>query len=189
MRRLVTNTLELFHSMIRTYVSAGDRVLDATAGNGHDTILLADCVGSEGKVYATDIQEDAIERTRIRLREAGLEERVDLVCMDHARIGDLGLAGLTLAIFNLGYLPGSTKQVATQAHSTIQAIDAALDALRPLGLVLVTVYPGSESGFKEHQELQPYWKKLDQQEYDVMELKFPNRRNVSPYGVMIQKLV
>lgn len=188
MRRLVTNTLELFHNMIRTYVSPGDHVLDATAGNGNDTILLAESVGEDGKVYAVDLQQTAICKTEERLIKAGLTERVDLHCMNHAQIDRLGLVGLSLVMFNLGYLPGSEKKVATQGESTIQAIEASLRALRPLGLILITVYPGSDSGLSEHTELQEFWQTLDQQVYDVMEMKFPNRRNVSPYGVMIQKL-
>lgn len=188
MKRLVTNTLELFHNMIQNYVSSGDQVLDATAGNGNDTIILAESVGEEGKVYAVDLQQTAIDKTNARLIQAGLKERVELHCMNHAEIDRLVLMDLSLVIFNLGYLPGSEKKVTTQGVSTIQAIDASLRALRLQGLILITVYPGNDSGLREHTELQKYLQTLDQQLYDVMELKFPNRKNVSPYGVMIQKL-
>ncbi|QRN86527.1 class I SAM-dependent methyltransferase [Clostridia bacterium] len=188
MERLVKNTLELFHSMIQAYVLPGDTVLDATAGNGHDTLLLAKCIGQKGKVHAIDIQPVALENTSKRLLEAGLMERVELYCMDHANIADLGLSKLSLAIFNLGYLPGSSKEIATSGESTTKALTAVLDLLKPMGIILITVYPGSELGWQEHSELDMYWKTLDQRIYDVVELKFPNRKNVSPYGIMIQKL-
>ncbi len=37
-------------------VQAGDTVVDATAGNGHDTLFLAKLVGPSGAVYAIDVQ-------------------------------------------------------------------------------------------------------------------------------------
>lgn len=38
----------------------GDTVIDATAGNGHDTVFLAQLVGRQGRVWAFDVQSSAL---------------------------------------------------------------------------------------------------------------------------------
>eukprot|EP01031_Cornospumella_fuschlensis_P016063 gene16063-19615_t len=53
---------------------AGDIAVDATAGNGHDTLFLARLIGPGGHVYAVDVQEPAVLETRRRLLEAGVAE-------------------------------------------------------------------------------------------------------------------
>jgi ubiquinone/menaquinone biosynthesis C-methylase UbiE len=34
----------------------GDVAVDATCGNGHDTLFMAQCVGPSGCVHAVDVQ-------------------------------------------------------------------------------------------------------------------------------------
>ena len=67
-------------------VQPGDTVVDATMGNGHDTLFLAEQVGAEGRVYAFDIQESALESTRQLLEEHGMSGRVTLQCRSHAEM-------------------------------------------------------------------------------------------------------
>lgn len=57
--------------MLRQVVQPGDTVVDATLGNGHDTLMLCELVGETGRVIGFDIQPDAVERTRERLADAG----------------------------------------------------------------------------------------------------------------------
>ena len=52
--------LEFSHRLLKTAAQEGDTVIDATVGNGHDTIILAHLVGDQGKVFGFDIQEQAI---------------------------------------------------------------------------------------------------------------------------------
>ncbi len=47
-----------------------------------------------------------------------------------------------LIAFNLGYLPGSDKATTTQRASTLQALQAAFEVLRPGGLLSVMAYTG-----------------------------------------------
>lgn len=51
----------------RKYVGKGDVVVDATCGNGHDTLALlqmvADQESKRGRVYALDIQDSALAST------------------------------------------------------------------------------------------------------------------------------
>ena len=53
-------------------VSYGDTIVDATAGNGHDTAFLAATLGKVGggTLVVIDVQALAIERSMTRLREA-----------------------------------------------------------------------------------------------------------------------
>ena len=57
---------DLAHTILREAIRPGDTVIDATAGNGHDTVFLAEIVGSNGRVLAFDIQASAIEAARTR---------------------------------------------------------------------------------------------------------------------------
>ena len=81
------NTLSLVHAHLRSWIHAGDFVIDATAGNGKDTEFLCGLVGREGKVLAFDIQEQAVENTKKRLAEHGWSEVGQVVLDSHANMG------------------------------------------------------------------------------------------------------
>lgn len=49
--------LPFAHDTLRKVVRPGDYVIDATCGNGHDTLLLAELVGINGHVLGFDIQQ------------------------------------------------------------------------------------------------------------------------------------
>ena len=61
--------LEMAHDFLAEVVTKEDIVVDATMGNGHDTLFLAKLAK---KVYAFDVQEQALEKTRDRLDQAGM---------------------------------------------------------------------------------------------------------------------
>lgn len=163
----------------------GTRVLDATAGNGHDTLFLARLVGPEGHVYAMDVQEAAVEETRRRLREAGVPEAgFTVLHAGHERMDELlpaeahgGLAGI---MFNLGYLPGSDKTVITLTATTVRAVEAALRMLAPGGLLTVAIYPGHEGGAEEQRVLAEKFSALPPREYEVQQLRPVNRAAAPP---------
>ena len=52
--------LAFTHELLRQRLRPGDNALDGTAGNGHDTLLLAQCVGPGGRVWAFDVQPQAV---------------------------------------------------------------------------------------------------------------------------------
>ena len=74
--------LETAHAVWKRH--AGPLMLDATAGNGHDTVFLAELAGEGGMVLAVDRQEEALARSAALLRQRGLERRVRLTRGDHA---------------------------------------------------------------------------------------------------------
>jgi len=143
----------LAHHAVAGIVQPGDAVIDATAGNGHDTGFLAGLVGPEGKVYAFDIQPQALEATRQRLETEGLAAQVVLLDSGHERLDVVlptVIKGRIAAImFNLGYLPGSNKRIVTQSDTTIKALEIARDWLMPGGILTVMAYPGHGGGADE----------------------------------------
>lgn len=144
---------ECAHEQWTPFLEPGDWAIDATAGNGHDTLLLARAVGPEGRVFAIDIQEAAIKSTARRLGAEGLLDRVTLVRGDHARMRDLLACGtrgrIKLICFNLGYLPTGDHAVTTHRESTLPALHEALLLLHPEGALSVMAYRGHPGGADE----------------------------------------
>lgn len=127
--------------------------VDATAGNGHDTLFLAQLAGTHGRVAAFDVQAEAIEATRVRLEKNACAAQVELHLCGHEKMAEvLGetWAGKTRAVFfNLGYLPKSDHAVTTSAATTLPALDAAWRLLAPGGFISLTVYTRHPGGFAE----------------------------------------
>ncbi|WP_269524370.1 tRNA (mnm(5)s(2)U34)-methyltransferase [Coraliomargarita parva] len=153
---------ELAHEYLDAHLHPGDRAIDATAGNGHDTLKLAQQVGSTGEVAAIDLQADAIRSTRQRLEENGMLKRVRLLEGDHAeQIPQLD-GQWKLIIFNLGYLPGSDKSIQTRPAHTLRALDAGFDKLLPGGALLVTAYRGHPGGLEEAEAVAQWMQELSE---------------------------
>lgn len=160
---------ELAHEAVGAVLRAGDVAVDATAGNGHDTVFLAEAVGPGGLVIAVDIQSAAIHATRERLRSAGCEQQVRLIEVCHSTLADVlpRDARLRAAMFNLGYLPGSDKQSLTSQATTVPAVIACLEHLRPGGIVSVMAYRGHDGGKEEAEALSHVLAELDQSCFSV----------------------
>ncbi|MBC7967074.1 MAG: FAD-dependent oxidoreductase, partial [Fuerstia sp.] len=141
---------QLAHNVIRRIVQPGDTVIDATAGNGIDTQMLATLVGPAGRTIAIEIQQSALDSTSSRLAKTGLT--ADLRLGDHAsELAKLQASGLRVkaVMFNLGYLPGSDKQITTLSTSTRAAIQSACEMLLPGGAVTIIAYRGHAGGLEE----------------------------------------
>ena len=135
----------------------GDRALDATAGNGHDTVFLARRVGPQGHVWACDTQPEALAATAERLREAGIGEAVTLIRTSHHRLLDvlpaMALGRLKAIQFNLGYRPGGDRRHITGPATTVPALEAATRLLHPEGRISLLVYRGHPGGEDEYQAI------------------------------------
>ena len=103
--RLVDRAHELLGEVLRE----GDLAIDATAGNGNDVAFLAEQVGNSGKVYAFDLQQDAIEASAKLLAKKSLENVELYPCGHESMVETIPskiLGQVTAVTFNLGYLPG-----------------------------------------------------------------------------------
>ena len=172
--------------MIRT-IREGDIVVDATMGNGKDTLFLCELVGENGHVYAFDVQAEAVERTRERVKEAGYESRTTLLLAGHETMTDHIKEPVRAVMFNLGWLPGAQHIVTTQTDTTIKAVSAALDLIVPGGIVTVCVYPGHEEGARELEALKEYVSSLSVRTFNVLYHSFVNASSQTPRLFLIQR--
>lgn len=180
------HTISLLHHWIRQKVTEGAFCIDATAGKGNDTALLAELAGDTGKVIAMDIQEAAIHATEACLQQKNLHRNVTLVLDSHANIQQYAASGTVDCItFNLGYLPGGDHRIATQADSTIAALEQSLQLLKPFGIIAMAIYHGGDTGFAERDAVLAWLKQLDHKQYTVLVTDFYNRPNCPPLAVCI----
>lgn len=164
------SVLSMAHRWIAERAGAGDIVIDATAGNGVDTLALAKLVGPKGIVYAFDIQQAALARTKERLaplEAEGLLPSVKLILDNHARMAEavdaVHVGQAAAVVFNLGYLPGSDDlTVITEPASTIAALEAALRMIRKGGVITCVLYPGHPGGADEAAAVQAWSAQLPQ---------------------------
>lgn len=180
---------EQAQALIRDHVTSGDVVIDATAGNGHDTVLLADLVGEAGQVFAFDNQADAIESARSRLVQAGLDRRVILLCHGHEQLVQTipeSLHGkLKAVIFNLGYLPGGDKSHTTQKTSTLSALTQAFKLLMPGGMLSIMAYTGHNGGRAEAEAIKQWAAALTQAQCEISAP--PSKNNNAPEWLVMYK--
>lgn len=131
----------------------GDIAIDATAGKGRDTAFLAQSVGSTGWVHSFDIQPEAIHSTRNLLEASGLIGHVTLHERSHAELmaalPESHRGKISVALFNLGYLPGSNQKIVTQPGSTAIALESALTELKSGGRLICVAYTGHPGGKEE----------------------------------------
>jgi ubiquinone/menaquinone biosynthesis C-methylase UbiE len=183
------NSLQFSHQLVKARVQPGDWVVDATAGNGHDTLLLAQLVGSKGTVLSYDVQELALDNTKKRLVEAGCLEQVRLIHRGHETLETELYPDhyIRAAMFNTGYLPSGDHSLVTQAPSTIQALEICLRYLLPKGVITLVTYHGHPGGDTELAHLQDYLQSLDQRQFDVLEYRFINQSNQPPILFAVER--
>lgn len=178
---------ELAHRFLIEILEPGDRCIDATVGNGHDTAFLVRAVGEGGQVFGFDVQPEAIESTRARLEAEGLADRVILYQGCHSQIADLIEGEVRAAMFNLGYLPGGDKEVITQSETTLAALQAATKSLTPGGRLTVVVYPGHPGGDAEADAVESWAGSLAQENYSVASYRFLNQTNSPPFLIVVER--
>ena len=172
---------------IMEHLSEGDVAVDFTMGNGNDTLFLSKAVGESGKVYAFDIQEDALTSTRAHLEANGAPENYTLICASHHRVKEFVTEPIKAGMFNLGYLPRSgRKAVTTMRETTMLAVEAALELLAPDGVLIVAIYPGHEEGALEGEMLREYFSGLSRFRICPSEFKILNSPT-SPYFFLVEK--
>lgn len=186
---MLAKALAFSHTLLSECIQAGDTVLDATIGNGYDTLFLAELVGKNGTVYGFDIQEQALISTRTRLAADHVQASVKLIKANHADAVELlpKTVQLKAVIFNLGYLPSGDKSIVTQAASTISAMHKLLPCLVAGGRMIFVVYYGHPGGEQEKVSLLAEASCLPQTAYDVLTYQFINQKNQPPFVIAIEK--
>ena len=177
----------LHKHFILEHLSEGDVAVDFTMGNGNDTLFLSRTVGESGRVYAFDIQEDALISTREHLVKEGAPENYTLICASHHRVREFVTEPIKAGMFNLGYLPRSgRKAVTTLRETTMPAVEAAIELLAPDGVLIVAIYPGHKEGALEGDMLREYFSSLSRFRICASEFRILNSQ-ASPYFFLIEK--
>lgn len=191
------------HAIIRSQAGRDGVYVDATMGNGHDTLFFCKMAGEEGKVFAFDIQECARNATRKLLEKHGITEHVSLIqeqekCTDrislildgHEHMDQYVETGsVDVICFNFGYLPGGDHTICTKSETDIQALKIALGLLKKGGMLSLCVYSGGDTGFEEKDAIMDFLKNLSPKEYTVIVNSYHNRENHPPIPVFVWKEV
>lgn len=180
--------LGLAHELLARKIATGDTVVDATMGNGHDTLFLATLVGEAGRVQAFDIQQQALISTRQRLEQAGVVARCSLHLRSHCEMSEVVETPVSAVVFNLGYLPGADKSCVTEVDQTMQAVANAMELLKPGGVISVMCYIGHDGGAREGQAVLDWARGLDRREWRCFRYEMLNAPNDPPFLVMVERI-
>ncbi len=188
---LFQSHIDLAHSYWKKLLTPGDIAVDATCGNGHDTLTLAQFIltPTSGTLYAIDIQPEAIQKTREKIESNVPEVAHRLVTLQQSHQHfpeEFKILPIKLFIYNLGYLPGGNKSLTTQTSSTLESIENACSLIGSGGLISITCYPGHPEGAVEEQALLEYCKRLNKELWSVCHHRWINR-NQSPSLLLLQR--
>ena len=189
MNRALTRVVSWGHELLAEVVGLGDLVVDLTAGNGRDSLVLYELVGDSGQVVAFDIQNEALDKTRTLLEAQGARVRlssesetrldrqagIDLVAASHEFL-DRHVTYAPLGIIaNLGYLPGGDQAIITRLESTLSALGQAADMLAVKGRMAIVAYPGHSGGDEEAIAVTEFFLRLPEDKFQVLQIKVCNR--------------
>lgn len=177
--------LALEKSLISPHIKTGGAVVDFTMGNGHDTLWLSRAVGEDGRVYAFDIQQAALDSTSALLKAEGAEN-CTLILDSHSNVKKYVKEPICAGLFNLGFLPGGDKSITTLAETTLPAIAAGIELLCDDGALLVAVYPGHAEGEREGGLIEQMLAAYDRRVYCCSKFKIVNSPT-SPFFFLIEK--
>lgn len=172
--------IKLAQSYWKETLTPTDNVIDATCGNGKDTLFLAKLV-PKGKIFCFDIQKKAIENTTNFLKKNLNTTTINFneiffINTSHENFSSIPQnTQIKLIVYNLGYLPGENKEITTQTSSTIKSINNALNLISENGAISIMCYPGHKEGLNEEKAITNMLKKLPAK-YNLFYYK--NRQNI-----------
>jgi len=179
--------VEFSHWLFNNYLENKNILVDATCGNGNDTLFLANKIDSNGKLFAFDIQKEAINNTKQKIEEKELNINIDYINDGHENIDKYVNEKIDGIIYNLGFLPGSKKEIKTEQETTISSLNKTLDILAKGGLIVVVIYSEHEGGSEEKAAVMKFAGKLNYKKYNVLHYHFINQKKNPPEVIAIKK--
>lgn len=158
------NHLYYAHALWKALLKPTDHVIDATCGNGKDTLVLAQLV-PKGHVYALDIQTQALEAAKCYV----CSPNVTYLHRCHSILPFV--SSLKLVVYNLGYLPGGNKNLTTQFTTTLISLQSALASIEIGGALSILCYPGHPAGRIEHEKVQSWLSELPPSHFSLQTYK------------------
>lgn len=182
------NAVLMSHLLLQPYVQQARVLVDMTCGNGHDTAFLASQMPKGALLYAFDIQEQAVEKTKKRLQSLDLTEKtISCQCGSHDELLTKVQDKIDIIVFNLGYLPSGDHKIHTKSEITLKAVKICLNKIAINGIIMLAAYPGTEAGAEEEAALREFLQKIPQQEFDVSFWQPLNQVHHPPILYIIQK--
>jgi tRNA1(Val) A37 N6-methylase TrmN6 len=181
------SAVTLSHKFLSPALRNAQLVIDATAGNGHDSLFLAANTPANAIVWCFDVQQTALERTCRLLENYKLEKKAKFILDNHSHIPAYIKTPIDAAVFNLGYMPGENHRITTQAHSTVQALQICVKLLKVRGVLTVAAYPGHVSGYSENIAVREYLSSLPSSQFFVGSWMAVNQAKLPPVLYVIEK--
>lgn len=179
---MIQNVIPFVHDFLIKTVNKDEYTIDATCGNGNDTLFLS---AISKHVYAFDIQQLAINNTNTILKESNIDN-VTLIHDSHDTFEHYIDKDIKAITYNLGYLPGSDKSISTSSSSTIRSIENGLKILSQYGVITIVCYVGHKGGQQEADKIEEYINLLSNREFKVIKYQFLNVK-MPPYVLIIEK--
>lgn len=180
---MINNVIPFVHDVIEKSIGKEDICIDATCGNGNDTLFLAKLAKF---VYGFDIQNQAIINTD-RLLSNNRISNYRLIHDSHSNIDKYVNEKVKVIMFNLGYLPGGDKSLTTVLQSTCDAVEKSIHLICKGGIITLIHYIGHDGGTEEATAVEKIVKKLPRNQYKVIKYDFINSP-LSPFVIIIEKL-
>ncbi|WP_268890707.1 class I SAM-dependent methyltransferase [Erysipelothrix aquatica] len=161
---MLMNHKQLAHLFMQKFLDETSNVVDMTAGNGHDTLFLAQ---HAKHVTAIDIQAEAIRSAQERTKEY---HNITYLNQSHDLVDYALLAPITGVIYNLGFLPSSNKEIITTAATTIASLHRILPYVDKF--IVVSCYLKHDGGYDEYLAVKNFVEALNKP-YEVLEYETP----------------
>lgn len=186
MSNILRSSTKLAMSIVKNYIKEGTVAVDATCGNGHDTLSLIE--NGCSVVYAFDIQPEAISSAKKLLMANHIpkEAQAKFILANHRDI-PLYVNEANVIIFNLGYLPCGDKTITTKRDNTLSAVKNSLDILAVDGIISIAMYSGHKEGKEEKEALLDFAKTLDKRIFHVAYINLLNQPNNPPEILLITR--
>ena len=184
------NVLSIAKNIIKDNVNENSTIIDATAGNGNDTLFFKNIIKDTGKIYCFDIQKKAIENTKTKLLDNGFGlENVILINDSHDTVDKYIDEEIDFVIYNLGYLPGGNHSIITTSETTIKSIEKCIRYLKKFGKIIIVGYIGHMGGKLEIESIHKYLSNLDQKLFNIFKIEFINQVNFPPLLYCLEKKI
>lgn len=183
--------LKLAKNYWKNFLKKGDIAIDATLGNGNDSLFLAKLllIRDKGRLYCFDIQKEALVKSKNYLNKNLKKENFKNITFfldSHEDFKKMIDTKVNLIVYNLGYLPRSDKTITTKVKSTLLSLKSAFKILDDKGAVSIMCYPGHPEGQKEEIALLDYLKKIDNKKFSISYHKWLNKEK-APSFIWIEK--
>lgn len=182
-------TTELSHFFWKEWIRPGNTIIDATCGNGHDLLYLAQLIDGQGHIVGYDIQAKAIESTTELLKQNLTTDQWNSIKLRHASHEYFFEKKADAIIYNLGYLPGSDKKITTQTATTLKSLQSACALIQKSGFISVMLYPGHIEGEKEQIAILEFASTLPACDWSILHHRWINREKAPSLLLMLREEV